>query len=108
VLVVSKVANFAVDLPDAAVAIQVSGSYGSRQEEAQRIGRILRPKQGDNNAWFYTLVSDGTKETYYAQKRQLFLIEQGYRYEVKEWLTDSGKLMRESYETWMKRRQPDE
>ncbi|QYR23682.1 DEAD/DEAH box helicase [Paenibacillus sp. sptzw28] len=108
VLVVSKVANFAVDLPDAAVAIQVSGSYGSRQEEAQRIGRILRPKQGDNNAWFYTLVSDGTKETYYAQKRQLFLIEQGYRYEVKEWLTGSGKLMRESYETWMKRREPDE
>ncbi|SDW59041.1 DNA repair helicase XPB [Paenibacillus sp. CF384] len=85
VLVVSKVANFAVDLPDAAVAIQVSGSYGSRQEEAQRIGRILRPKRGDNQAWFYTIVSQGTKETDYASRRQLFLLEQGYRYTLKEW-----------------------
>jgi len=81
-LVVSKVANFAVDLPDAAVAIQVSGSFGSRQEEAQRIGRILRPKQGDNAAWFYTIVSEGTKETDYARKRQLFLTEQGYDYQL--------------------------
>lgn len=85
VLVVSKVANFAVDLPDAAVAIQVSGSYGSRQEEAQRIGRILRPKMGENAAWFYTLVTDGTKETQFARKRQLFLLEQGYNYEVTKW-----------------------
>ncbi|MFB9330580.1 DNA repair helicase XPB [Paenibacillus aurantiacus] len=85
VLVVSKVANFAVDLPDAAVAIQVSGSYGSRQEEAQRIGRILRPKSGENAAWFYTLVSEGTKETHFARRRQLFLLEQGYRYEVTKW-----------------------
>ncbi|SEM75887.1 DNA excision repair protein ERCC-3 [Paenibacillus sp. OV219] len=85
VLVVSKVANFAVDLPDAAVAIQVSGSYGSRQEEAQRIGRILRPKSGDNRAWFYTVVSDHTKETEYASRRQLFLLEQGYRYNLREW-----------------------
>ena len=85
VLVVSKVANFAVDLPDAAVAIQVSGSFGSRQEEAQRIGRIMRPKTGDNQAWFYTLVSSGTKEILYAQKRQLFLLEQGYRYEIEEY-----------------------
>ncbi|UVI27852.1 DNA repair helicase XPB [Paenibacillus spongiae] len=85
VLVVSKVANFAVDLPDAAVAIQVSGSFGSRQEEAQRIGRIIRPKKEDNSAWFYTLVTEGTKETEYARRRQVFLLEQGYRYEVRSW-----------------------
>ncbi|WP_042160087.1 DNA repair helicase XPB [Paenibacillus gorillae] len=84
VLAVSKVANFAVDLPDAAVAIQVSGSYGSRQEEAQRIGRILRPKQGRNEAWFYTIVSDGTNETEYALRRQLFMVEQGYHYELEK------------------------
>jgi len=85
VLVVSKVANFAVDLPDAAVAIQLSGSYGSRQEEAQRIGRILRPKPDRNQAWFYTLVTEESKETDYARKRQLFLLEQGYRYGIKRW-----------------------
>jgi len=79
-LIVSKVANFAVDLPDASVAIQVSGSYGSRQEEAQRIGRIMRPKPGENSAHFYTLVSRDTSEQLFAQKRQLFLIEQGYQY----------------------------
>ncbi|CDN43672.1 DNA repair helicase XPB [Paenibacillus sp. P22] len=83
VLVVSKVANFAIDMPDAAVAIQVSGSYGSRQEEAQRIGRLLRPKE-DNRAYFYTVVTDGTKETEFALKRQLFMIEQGYTYEIAE------------------------
>ncbi|RAP78104.1 DNA repair helicase XPB [Paenibacillus montanisoli] len=93
VLVVSKVANFAVDLPDAAVAIQVSGSYGSRQEEAQRIGRILRPKHGDNQAWFYTLVSQGTRETEYASRRQLFLLEQGYHYELKEWSEHESALL---------------
>ncbi|GLX68379.1 DNA repair helicase XPB [Paenibacillus glycanilyticus] len=82
VLAVSKVANFAVDLPDAAVAIQISGSYGSRQEEAQRIGRILRPKEGLNEAWFYTIVTDDTKETEFAAKRQMFLLEQGYQYEL--------------------------
>lgn len=81
VLVVSKVANFAVDLPDAAVAIQLSGSFGSRQEEAQRIGRLLRPKEGNNCAWFYTIVTDKTKETEFAMKRQLFMLEQGYQYE---------------------------
>ncbi|WP_028611138.1 DNA repair helicase XPB [Paenibacillus harenae] len=81
VLIVSKVANFAVDLPDAAVAIQLSGSFGSRQEEAQRIGRLLRPKQGNNSAWFYTIVTDETKETEFAMKRQLFMLEQGYHYE---------------------------
>ncbi|MFD1955089.1 DNA repair helicase XPB [Paenibacillus thailandensis] len=82
VLAVSKVANFAVDLPDAAVAIQISGSYGSRQEEAQRIGRLLRPKEGANEAWFYTVVSEGTKEEAFARKRQMFMVEQGYRYET--------------------------
>lgn len=80
VLVVSKIANFAVNLPDATVAIQVSGSYGSRQEEAQRLGRLLRPKADGRGAYFYTLVSEETKEVDYALKRQLFLIEQGYRY----------------------------
>ncbi|MEM1346941.1 MAG: DNA repair helicase XPB [Myxococcota bacterium] len=83
VLVVSKVANFAVDLPDANVAIQVSGTFGSRQEEAQRLGRILRPKKKANNAHFYSVVTRDTTEQEYANKRQLFLTEQGYRYEIK-------------------------
>lgn len=82
VLIVSKVANFAVDLPDANVAIQISGTFGSRQEEAQRLGRILRPKQRDNRAYFYTLVSRDTNDQEYAMKRQLFLVEQGYRYQI--------------------------
>ncbi|HEX8157438.1 MAG TPA: DNA repair helicase XPB [Solirubrobacteraceae bacterium] len=82
VLCVSKVANFALDLPSAAVAVQVSGTFGSRQEEAQRLGRLLRPKPGDNRAWFYTLVSHETCEQDYAHRRQLFLAEQGYRYSV--------------------------
>ncbi|MCZ8511402.1 DEAD/DEAH box helicase [Paenibacillus filicis] len=82
VLIVSKVANFAVDLPDAAVAVQLSGSFGSRQEEAQRLGRILRPKTGDNKAYFYTIVSGETKEQEFALNRQLFLIEQGYAYRI--------------------------
>jgi DNA excision repair protein ERCC-3 len=82
VLAVSKVANFAVDLPDAAVAIQVSGTFGSRQEEAQRLGRILRPKPGANQAHFYTLVSRDTDEQEYALRRQLFLCEQGYAYRI--------------------------
>ena len=81
-LVVSKVANFAIDLPDAKVAIQVSGSFGSRQEEAQRLGRILRPKADGNSAYFYSLVSDGTREQEFSMNRQLFLAEQGYRYEI--------------------------
>ncbi|MCE5167922.1 DEAD/DEAH box helicase [Paenibacillus profundus] len=84
VLVVSKVANFAVDLPDATVAIQVSGSFGSRQEEAQRLGRLLRPKSDGRKAYFYTLVSEETKERDYAMKRQLFLVEQGYRYHIEK------------------------
>lgn len=82
VLIVSKVANFAVDLPDASVAIQVSGSFGSRQEEAQRLGRILRPKPGANSAHFYSLVSRDTKEQEFTMKRQLFLVEQGYAYRI--------------------------
>lgn len=82
VLCVSKVANFALDLPQASVAVQVSGTFGSRQEEAQRLGRLLRPKQGENRAWFYTIVSHETCEQDFAHKRQLFLAEQGYRYTV--------------------------
>ena len=81
-LVVSKVANFSIDLPDANVAIQVSGTFGSRQEEAQRVGRILRPKK--KAARFYTIVSSGTKEQEFAMKRQLFLTEQGYRYYIED------------------------
>lgn len=82
-LVVSKVANFAVDLPDANVAIQVSGTFGSRQEEAQRLGRVLRPKQtGTNKACFYTLVTQDSTEQEFSTRRQLFLTEQGYRYEI--------------------------
>jgi DNA excision repair protein ERCC-3 len=82
VLCVSKVANFALDLPSASVAVEVSGTFGSRQEEAQRLGRLLRPKSGENRAWFYTLVSRETVEQDYAHRRQLFLAEQGYRYTV--------------------------
>ncbi len=82
VLAVSKVANFAVDLPEASLAIQVSGTFGSRQEEAQRLGRILRPKSGRNQAHFYSLVSRDTVEQDFALKRQLFLCEQGYAYAI--------------------------
>ncbi|MGI8429810.1 MAG: DNA repair helicase XPB [Solirubrobacteraceae bacterium] len=82
VLCVSKVANFALDLPSASVAVELSGTFGSRQEEAQRLGRLLRPKPGENRAWFYTLVSRETIEQEYAHRRQLFLAEQGYRYTV--------------------------
>ncbi len=81
-IVVSKVANFSIDLPDANVAIQVSSSFGSRQEEAQRLGRILRPKA--DGAHFYTVVTRETKEQEFAMKRQLFLTEQGYRYYIQE------------------------
>jgi DNA excision repair protein ERCC-3 len=89
VLIVSKVGNFAIDLPDANVAIQVSGTFGSRQEEAQRLGRILRPKSNGAIATFYSLVSEDTKEQEFAQKRQLFLCEQGYRYDIGR-ATDAG------------------
>jgi len=84
IIVVSKVANFAIDLPDANVAIEMSGAFGSRQEEAQRLGRILRPKLGDNSAWFYAIVSEDTNEMEFSAKRQMFLTEQGYKYEIKE------------------------
>lgn len=82
VLVVSKVANFSVDLPEATVAIQISGSYGSRQEEAQRLGRLLRPKQSGLPARFYTLVARDTVDQDFAQNRQRFLAEQGYSYTI--------------------------
>ncbi len=82
VLVVSKVANFSVDLPEASVAIQVSGSFGSRQEEAQRLGRLLRPKQSGNTASFYTLIARDTVDQDFAQNRQRFLAEQGYSYTI--------------------------
>ena len=81
-LIVSKVANFAIDLPDANVAIQVSGTFGSRQEEAQRLGRILRPKRNGLLAHFYSLVSRDTRDQEFASKRQLFLTEQGYHYDI--------------------------
>ena len=81
-LVVSKVANYAIDLPDANVAIQVSGTFGSRQEEAQRLGRILRPNKPNKQAYFYTVVSKDTVDQEYASKRQLFLTERGYKYTI--------------------------
>lgn len=84
VLIVSKVANFAVNLPDASIAIEVSGAFGSRQEEAQRLGRILRPKAGENKAYFYTLVTGDSKEQDFAMRRRLFLTEQGYEYVVRK------------------------
>ena len=82
ILVVSKVANFAVDLPEANVAIQISGAFGSRQEEAQRLGRILRPKKNGSSACFYSVVTGDTRDQDFSAKRQLFLIEQGYRYKI--------------------------
>jgi DNA excision repair protein ERCC-3 len=81
-LVVSKVANFSIDLPSAEVAIQVSGSFGSRQEEAQRLGRLLRPKSEGKTAHFYTVVSRDTVDAEFAQNRQRFLAEQGYAYRI--------------------------
>ncbi|MGA8113262.1 MAG: DNA repair helicase XPB [Actinocatenispora sp.] len=81
-LVVSKVANFSIDLPEAAIAIQVSGTFGSRQEEAQRLGRVLRPKADGRQAHFYTVVSRDTVDAEYAAHRQRFLAEQGYAYTI--------------------------
>ena len=81
-LVVSKVANFSIDLPEASVAVQVSGTFGSRQEEAQRLGRLLRPKGDGRQAWFYSVVSRDTVDTEYAAHRQRFLAEQGYAYRI--------------------------
>lgn len=84
VLIVSKVGNFAIDLPDANVAVQVSGTFGSRQEEAQRLGRILRPKSDGCGAVFYSIITLGSRDQEFAEKRQLFLTEQGYTYELVE------------------------
>ncbi len=90
VLIVSKVANFSIDLPDANIAIQVSGTFGSRQEEAQRLGRILRPSGGQ--CWFYSVVTHNSREQEFAHNRQLFLTEQGYTYQVREWSPGSMGL----------------
>jgi DNA excision repair protein ERCC-3 len=95
-LVLSKVGNFAIDLPDANVMIQVSGTFGSRQEEAQRLGRILRPKEGEKPACFYTLVTRDTREMDFAHHRQLFLTEQGYSYEILD-ESDLGPGMHEGF-----------
>jgi DNA excision repair protein ERCC-3 len=81
-LVVSKVANFSIDLPDATVAVQVSGTFGSRQEEAQRLGRLLRPKSDGRSARFYSVVARDTVDADFAQHRQRFLAEQGYAYTI--------------------------
>ncbi|MFN0204746.1 MAG: DNA repair helicase XPB [Planctomycetota bacterium] len=89
VLIVSKVGNFAIDLPDANVAIQISGTFGSRQEEAQRLGRVLRPKTDGRPAIFYSVVSADSREREFAEKRERFLTEQGYTYEI----VDSEKLL---------------
>ncbi len=83
VLIVSKVANFAIDLPDCSVAIQVSGTFGSRQEEAQRLGRILRPKEKESH--FYTVITEYSEEEEFAMNRQKFLSEQGYSYNLEKW-----------------------
>ncbi|MDQ2732523.1 MAG: DEAD/DEAH box helicase, partial [Armatimonadota bacterium] len=88
-LIVSKVANFAIDLPDANVAIQVSGTFGSRQEEAQRLGRILRPKP--TGAFFYSLITRDTRDQEFGTKRQMFLTEQGYSYLIID-ATEVGDL----------------
>src|SRR5947207_11747013 len=90
-LILSKVGNFAIDLPDANVLIQVSGTFGSRQEEAQRLGRILRPKANGDLAHFFTLVTRDTRELDFAHHRQLFLTEQGYSYSI----ADGGELLAE-------------
>ena len=81
-LIVSKVGNFSIDLPDAQVAIEISGTFGSRQEEAQRLGRILRPKRDGATAHFYTIVTRDTVDQTFAANRQRFLTEQGYAYEI--------------------------
>src|SRR6266478_1774645 len=92
-MVVSKVANFAIDLPDANVAIQVSGTFGSRQEEAQRLGRILRPKRDGGLAYFYSIVTRDTRDQEFSANRQLFLTEQGYRYLIE----DAEELLASEY-----------
>ena len=90
-LVVSKVANFSIDLPEASVAIQVSGTFGSRQEEAKRLGRLLRPKHDGRQAHFYTVVARDTNDQEFAVRRQRFLAEQGYAYRI----VDAEEVLRE-------------
>jgi DNA excision repair protein ERCC-3 len=85
ILMVSKVGNFAVDLPDANVLIQISGTFGSRQEEAQRLGRLLRPKSNGSMANFYSVITKESREQEFSMNRQLFLTEQGYRYSITDW-----------------------
>jgi DNA excision repair protein ERCC-3 len=92
-LILSKVGNFAIDLPDANVLIQVSGTFGSRQEEAQRLGRILRPKSDGSYARFFTLVTRDTREHEFAHNRQRFLTEQGYSYEI----VDESEFLRPNH-----------
>jgi DNA excision repair protein ERCC-3 len=92
-IVLSKVGNFALDLPDANVLIQISGTFGSRQEEAQRLGRILRPKANGEVAHFYTLVTRDTREQDFAHHRQLFLTEQGYSYQI----IDGAELIEQTH-----------
>jgi DNA excision repair protein ERCC-3 len=105
-LVVSKVANFSIDLPDANVAVQLSGTFGSRQEEAQRLGRILRPKRDEGQAYFYSVVSKETVDQKYSANRQRFLTEQGYRYvilyedEVPAQLPSLEEELRADAESW--------
>ncbi len=94
-LILSKVGNFAIDLPDAEVLIQVSGTFGSRQEEAQRLGRILRPKANGETAHFFTLVTRDTRELDFAHHRQMFLTEQGYSYSI----LDGSELLEEAVAT---------
>ncbi|HUH43635.1 MAG TPA: hypothetical protein VLZ44_00540, partial [Treponemataceae bacterium] len=96
VLVVSKVANFAIDLPDASMAIQISGTFGSRQEEAQRLGRILRPKERTSR--FFTIITRNTVEEEFGANRQKFLAEQGYAYvllrtpeDIAQYLAENGE-----------------
>lgn len=96
-LAVSKVGNFAVDLPDANVMVQLSGTFGSRQEEAQRLGRILRPKEDGTLAHFYTIVTRETRDQEFGANRQLFLVEQGYRYRI----VDGSEIMAGEFEVAM-------
>jgi DNA excision repair protein ERCC-3 len=89
VLVVSKIANFSIDLPEVGVAIQLSGQFGSRQEEAQRLGRLLRPKSDASQAHFYSIVTRDSDEARFARNRQRFLAEQGYSYVIVDAEDDS-------------------
>jgi DNA excision repair protein ERCC-3 len=95
-LILSKVGNFAIDLPDANVLIQVSGTFGSRQEEAQRLGRILRPKENGEVAHFYSLVTRDTRELDFAHHRQMFLTEQGYSYHILDGSEVQGLMVRDA------------